>query len=157
MQKEKLMLRKSKIEGKSKSERKDKLAIFLLGLIVLAFLSVFTVKQVSSYLAEKHYQEFIKTEIFTDENGVNILGSYVPTGQGLIHSIVKQENSLTDKDYVLYVVVEKDNSKLPVMRITHEQSEHLNRYLCTATTLDLNGVVQENLEQLDSQEEVPEQ
>ena len=118
----------------------DKVMRIAVVVLTVLLLTVLASKAISSYIAEKNYQKFITSEIFTDNNGVNILGTYVPTGDGLIHTIVKEENNSTDKDYVLYAVFSNDNTKYPVMRITEKQSQYLNRYLCKSTTLDLSGV-----------------
>lgn len=149
MQNEKKIVNRISRKGKEKSTK------VLVVVLTVLLLSVIGVRALSSYLAEREYQNFIRQEIFTDEIGINILGTYVPNGKGLTHTIVKEESEKTDKQYVLYAVVQSDNSRLPVMRLNGKQSQYLNRYLCTSTTLDLSNVKSEVTTPVEENEKLP--
>lgn len=118
--------------------------LFKLTSVILVVVLVFIIggNKLSDHMAERNYQTFIKTQVFVDDKGVNILGTYVPVEEGFTHKIIKEESEFefSDKDYVLYAVRTSDSLEQPIMRITSQNAKYLNRFLCKSTTIDLSQV-----------------
>ena len=133
-EKQEIITNDSRKEAKSNEKRGMAIAL-ILALIIIVTLSFKFV--LPTIFENRRYEKFVTENVFIDNNGVNILGTYVPVGEGIRHEILQDPIEGVEKEYVLFVIVEAQNLRQAVMRINKEEAENITRHFGAATNLQI--------------------